>query len=325
MNLKNLAKIEALLDGKKIRKILQGQLKSIFDAKGKILEVRVKPVKIYRDSRSFNLSAFYKIKFRDSSGKIRRKTVFAAADSRGDKKKDWLSGRLIFKWLAKNPGYVLRMPRPYVFLKPWGLFLREHVEGTVLVAAIRKNRGLTRQLARNITEALREFQNIRIPARNLEGTERMPNLRDLKKNIRILEKRKHPRARAVKKEFRKIKAGVAKIQGHKNRQAEVFSHGDFNPFNVVLAPAGKIVFLDAGNARLRHRLLDVAAFRAHLGTLADLKIKKAARIRSQRIFLDAYLDGEKLTQKEKTLFALYEKYFRLLASTHVLVWGKQIQ
>jgi thiamine kinase-like enzyme len=319
----NPRKIEDLIDGEKVRKIIQKQTGAIFGTKGKILEVRVKPVKIYRDCRSFNLSAFYKIKMMDSGGKIRRKIVFAAADSRGGKKRDWQVGQLIFEALAKNPGRILRLPRPYVFLKPRGLFLREHAKGTVFAAAIRKNKGLTRRLARNIAEALREFQNIRIPADKLKEAEKMPNRRDLEKNIRILEKRKHPRLRAVKKEFRKIRAEMAKIHDHGNRRLEVLSHGDFNPFNVVLAPAGKIVFLDAGNARPRHRLLDVAAFHAHLDTLADLKIKKAARIRSQRIFLDAYLDGGKLTRKEKALFALYEKYFRLLASTHVLVWGKK--
>lgn len=330
MNLKNLTKkIETLLDGKKVREILQRQLKPIFGAKGKILEVRVKPIKTYRDSRSFNLSAFYKIKFKDSGGKIRRKVVFAAADSRGGKKNDWLIGRLIFKTLAKNqnPAYrqtgrILRMPRPYAFLKSYGLFLREHAKGTILTKAIRENKTLAPRLARNIAQALREFQNIKIPVRELKKAEKIPNWRDLKKNIRILEKQKHPRLAAVKKEFRKIKVGLAKIHGRENRRAEVLSHGDFNPFNIVLTPAGKIVFLDAGNARSRHRLLDIAGFCSHLKTLEDLKIGKKARNESRRLFFGAYLGGKKLTAKEKALFTLYEKYFDLLALTHILVWGE---
>ncbi len=318
----NPRKIEDLIEGKKIPKIIQKQTEAIFEKKGKILEVRLKPVKIYRDRRSFNLSAFYKIRAKDSGGKIRRKIIFAAADSRGVKEKDWLAGRLVFEALAKKPGRILRMPRPYAFLKPWGLFLREHARGTVLAEAIKQGKGLTPRLARNIAQALREFQNIRIPARELKGAEKTPNFRDLEKNIRILKNRKHPRFAALKKEFRKIKAGLAKTRGRENSREEVLSHGDFNPFNIVLAPSGKIFFLDSGNTGFRHRLLDVAAFCSHLETLKDLKIGKKARAKSRRLFIGAYLDGEKLKRKEKALFALYEKYFNLLALTHILVWGE---
>lgn len=320
----NPRKIEILLEEKEIRKILQKQIKPIFGTKGKILETKVKPVKIYRDRRSFNLAAFYNIKISGSGGKTRRKTVFAAADSRGGKEKDYLTGRRISDYLSENPGRILEMPRPYVFLKSCGLFLREHAEGTILAEAIRKNKGLTPRLARMIIEALREFQNIQIPPAKLKEAEKLPNFRDIEKNVKILRARRHPRISTVQKEFQKIKAGLAKNAGFENRQPKVLSHGDLNPFNIVLTPRGKIVFLDAGNAGRRHWLMDVAGFYSHLGTLKDLKIKKSSRTRSRRLFLNAYIkaNGRKsLTEKEKALFALYERYFNLLALTHVLVWG----
>lgn len=319
----NPSKFKILLEGNEVKKILQRRINLIFGSRGKILKVKIRPIKIYRDSRSFGLIAIYRVWMTDLQGGTHQKTILASAHSSGSKNRDFQITKLIFKYLSKSSTKIYQLPKPYTYIKPHSLFLREFIKGKVLSQEINRYKELKVVSVRRLVACLLEFQKIKIPESRLILKKKWVNLYDLEKNIEILKNRQHPRFQFLKNEFQKIKTKLREIAKYESEQKKVFSHGDLNPLNIILTDNNKVALLDLGSVGWRNHLWDVASFYSHLGTLPDLKIRKSFRTKAQQLFLNTYLKmtREVLTPKKKLLFIFYKKYFDILALTHNLVWG----
>ncbi|MEK7582494.1 MAG: phosphotransferase [Patescibacteria group bacterium] len=298
-------KLNGLLNGTKVRKILQGYIKTIGDL-GEILEVRIKPIKTYLDSESFSLVAVYKLKIKTFDGDITVKKIFASAHPTLKKKRDYEIGKSITTELSKNPARFLKIPKSYVFIQSHGLYLREYVEGETLGQIIKQENGLPDNIAEPLALSLIEFQKIKIlPSFEYEAR---ANFADLNKNISILEKQQHPRSQFIHSQFIEVCKELDQIAEPEIGLSKVLSHGDFNPSNFILTADKRIAFLDFGSVGFRNYLWDVARLCSSL---------------KETNFLDIYsrAKGHTLGEKDDKLFTAYQKYFNLLDLTHVLVWG----
>lgn len=281
-------KINDLLSPVKMRKLLEDNLLE------KISEIKILPIKEYRDKRSFSLVVVYIIN--------KKKKITGLANS--DNKKEYAFK--INKFLADKSA----VPKPYYYFKSHGLMLREYLPGKTLEKKIER-KTLSLDTALKITEWLKIFQKIKPPSFIKKGV----NFYNMENNIKILKKRKIKEAKIIEKNFREIKREIKKKE--RKNQKPVMVHGDFNPFNLILNNK-KITVIDLENVHLGDRIIDIANFCSHLYTLAELKITEKEKKLSEKNFLKA---SGFFSLSEKKGFEVYKKYFNLLAISHQMVWG----
>ncbi|MDP3696885.1 MAG: hypothetical protein Q8R55_02525, partial [Candidatus Taylorbacteria bacterium] len=180
----NKAKLDKLLDAGEVKNILQHKAIDIFGESAEIIEVGIKTFKTYLDLRSYALAALYEIKA-EVSGSVVVKKVFASAHSTPKKERDYLVGKLISTYLLKNPANILKIPISHAFIKDYGLFLQEYIDGELMENKIRQKKVLSDQVYELLASSLVEFQKIKIKF-NFKPEQRS-NFSDMVKNIKILE------------------------------------------------------------------------------------------------------------------------------------------
>jgi len=298
-------KLNELLDGTKVKKILERHLNEALDL-NEILDIKIIPIKTYLDETSFSFIGIYELTAQDTNKKMVVKKVFASAHSTPNKRKDFIIGNFLADKSSKYDPKFLKIPESYAFIESHGLYLREYIDGETLDKFILKNHNMSAFVTEIISNSLLEFQKIKISS---DFTyEDRANFTDLNKNITILEKQAHSSFPAVRNEFKEIEGLFHSIKKQEERSPKVLSHGDFNLFNLVITSDNEIIFIDYDDVGFRNYLWDVARLTCSL---------------KSDDFLDAFFKAKNghINESDQRLFDIYKKYFGLLDRTHVLVWG----
>ena len=300
-------KFESLTDAKKALRIF-GQ-SEIF-AGNPIQEIKISIFKSYKDERSFSLVALYSTFYEFGE----HKDMVGLANSDGVKKYAWQMAKLLFEGF--EGGSSLAVPRPIGYLKSYDLFLREHIPGQTMAEIIKREEGLKKNYADQIVDWLVALQKVSAAGNIKQGID----FKKLENNLAILKQRSSD-VSAIEQKYIAIKD---KIEAWSKNQESVFVHGDFNPFNMIVAD-GKLTLIDFENAHLGDPLTDVANFISHLTTLPDLELNPQQRQSSCDIFIKSYEQkngrlGAQMQEKMETYLA----YFNLLFQAHILVWGKTV-
>jgi thiamine kinase-like enzyme len=319
--------LDPLIDPVRLRAILKECAAEIIGPGEDILSVKIKPLKVYRDSISFSFIAVYDLEVKGYKGITRVKHVYASSHSHKDREPEYQANKKIFNSVLAKPAHVLRIPQPYCFIKSHNLFLREYINGPTLAELIAKNRGLPLPVYELLASALVEFQKIGMTSLSFKTEKTMFSLESIQKNLLILKKNDNSQWRSVKVRFDRLKNSFDLI--FDQAEERVLSHGDLNPSNIILIRGNdnedNIVFIDFNSTGLRHYLWDIAAFSSHLRTLVKAASTDMEAKTQQKIFLDAYLkkSGRSpiLNENERRLFDIFQEYFDLLNLTHFLVWG----
>lgn len=309
------------LDKNSVLKLLQPYAGLILKRNSEIVDVVISPL---RSNRS--LAVIYYLSIKDSDGNVFNKEIFASVsmfDSGENKKIDYNFERQLFEYIASNPTHTLVVPEPYAYIEEKRLLIRAFINGDSLNNHIKRNKYLSEINARLCASTLLDMEEIKLPeiSRNLDT---VPNFSDLSNNIEILKNKKHPLYSSTQDDFKRVTSDLNDITSMPEYgRGLVFSHGDFNPLNMVPCAENKMALFDFDSVGLRHYFCDVAGFYSHLNTLAELWIDKEERSKSQKIFLETYLNMKsmELVGNNKKIFDCYKNYFELLARVHMLIWG----
>lgn len=295
-------KFKCLTDGGKLTKIFNAE--KIFLQK--IKSVKVSILKSYRDSRSYSLAALYKIYF--VSGQL----IEAAGSANSDGGKEYgfkIAGHL-WENFRYSPDFII--PKPFGYIKEYGLFLRQYLSGQTAAELIKKNKGLSRLYLKRITKWLAEFQ--KIPATDFIWP--LMNFHDIENNLLILKNRREDVAR-LQKEYETLRAKIAKYNEY---LPQVAVHGDFNPSNIIIRKR-QLAIIDFEKMHFGDRLEDTAGFASHLKNMEALKIDKKARARLSEEFIASFeKEFGAMDERQKERFETYVNFFDLLLQTHKLIW-----
>ena len=249
------------------------------------------------------------------------KKVFAVSHSDIDTEIDYNVFQNLFFHMAENPPAVLRIARPYCFIKPYNLSLREYVDGQTLKKLIYEQKKLSSEFCELLASAIVEFQKLKTAPNLFRESETISNFRDVKKNIQVLKDRNNPEWSVLSDKLSKIENNLNGIREFEKNT--VLSHGDLNPSNILLTSDNRISIFDFGETGQRHYLWDIAGLYSHLGVVTRAVNEESDAKKQQELFLDSYLkiSGRVLSEEEQKLFSLFRDYFELLILTHLLVWG----
>lgn len=297
-------KFDSLTNAKKALQIFTQA--EIFDG-CPVKEIKISVFKSYKDERSFSLAALYTAFF--ESGE--HKKLVGLANSNGVKKYAWQMTKLLYERF--EGGLLLAVPRPYGYLKKYGLFLREYIPGKTMADMIKRKKGLKKIYADQIIDWLIALQKVS----TVENIKNQIDFKKLKNNLAILKQRGLD-ASIIKQKYITAKN---KIESWSNYHHPVLVHGDFNPFNIIISN-DKLTVIDFENAHLGDPLTDTANFISHLATLPDLELNPQQRQSSCDVFIKSYeqKNGRLSAQMQKKM-ETYLAYFNLLVQTHILVWG----
>ncbi len=272
-----------------------------------IKEIKISIFKAYKDERSFSLAALYTVFF--ESGEYKK--MVGLANSDGVKKYAWRITKLLYEKFKGGP--LLAVPRPYGYLKPHNLFLREYIPGQTMTEITKREKGLKKIYADQIIDWLVALQKVST-AGNINN---QIDFKKLKNNLAILKQRGFD-ASAIKQKYITTKD---KIESWASCYQPVLVHGDFNPFNIIISN-GKLTLIDFENAHFGDPLTDAANFISHLATLPDLRLNSQQRQSSRDIFIKSYEQKNgHLSAEKKEKMETYSAYFNLLFQTHILIWG----
>lgn len=298
-------KFNFLTDNRKVVQIINDA--KIFSSE-KIQNVDISILKSYKDQRSYSLVVLYKLFFESGS----YQEITGIANSDGAKEYAWQITRAVFENFKPQKDFLVL--RPYAYLKPYGLFLREYLAGQTLAEIIKKDKRLREFYSNWIIKWLENFQKII----TIEKAKDQISFDKIENNFRILKQRGR-KVSALERNFNTIRK---KMSGWAKQCQPVLVHGDFNPFNVIISDK-KLAVVDFENAHLGDSLFDIANFISHLMTLPDLEINREQRLLSGNIFIKSYEKRQGgLSEKEKEKLDVYISYFDLLAKTHTMVWGE---
>jgi len=301
-------KFESLTDAKKALRIF-GQ-SEIF-AGNPIQEIKISIFKSYKDERSFSLVALYSTFYEFGE----HKDMVGLANSDGVKKYAWQMTKLLFEGF--EGGSSLAVPRPIGYLKSYDLFLREHIPGQTMAEIIKREAGLKKNYADQIVDWLIVLQKVST-AGNIKH---QIDFKKLENNLAILKQRGSD-VSTIEQKYIKTKD---KIEAWSKYQKPVLVHGDFNPFNMIVAD-GKLTLIDFENAHLGDPLTDVANLISHLTTLPDLELNPQQRQSSCDRFIKSYEQKSgRLSAQLQEKMETYLAYFDLLVQTHILVWGTPVR
>jgi len=300
-------KFESLTDAKKALRIFKQS--EIFGGSA-IQEIKISIFKSYKDERSFSLVALYSAFF--ESGE--HKEMVGLANSDGVKKYAWQMTKLLYEGF--EGGSSLAVPRPIGYLNAYDLFLREHIPGQTMAEIIKREKGLKKRYADQIVEWLGALQKVS----TVGNIKKQIDFNKLENNLAIL-KQRGVDVSAIEQKYIATKD---KIEVWSKKHEPVFVHGDFNPFNMIIAN-GMLTLIDFEDAHLGGPLIDVADFISHLTTLPDLELNPQQRQSSCDIFIKSYEQKSgRISAQRQEKMDTYLTYFNLLVQTHTLVWGNSV-
>lgn len=305
-------KITVLLSPTKIKKILKKESKKLGVNSKSIKEIKIKVIKEYIDWRSFSLVILYSLN--------KQKKIIGIANSDGKKNYGFKINKLIFKQFSKKKTKKFSAPKPYCYLKPLELFLREHLKGENFGEILKKKKEIKTIHIKRIVEIIVFLQKLDIAGSFIK---KGIDFSDIEKNIKILKQRKVKEVKILSKIFKKTRKKIKDYE-KKNRN-KVLVHGDFNPYNFFFEQ-DKIKIADFGSSHLGDRISDLASLLSQLKTSLDFKIPKEKRLSLENILLDYY---QKITKKfddsEQEKLKIYRTYFDILIVSHIIVWGNSSQ
>ncbi len=302
--------VNILLSPKEMRAVFRKKAKEIGIRQENISRIGIKVVKKYTDWRSFSLVAVYTLE--------KGKKVVGIANSDGRKKYAFYANKFLFKRFVpfRKEGFFIS--KPFCYVKPLGLFLREYLEGNNFGQIISAKRNTVFHL-KKIAEAVARLQSIKSTFPFLK---RGIDFSDIEKNIRILKQRKLKEAGFLARAFKRTKEKIIAFQ--RNNRNKVLVHGDLNPYNCFFK--GKnIKMADFDSLHLGDRVSDAASFTAHLNTGLDFPLPQKVKTEMTSEMMKFY---QRLTKEfaetEKEKLEVYKIYFDLLIISHILVWGNKL-
>lgn len=304
----NSKKIDVLLSPSKMKQVFRKYSKKIGISKKNIASIKIKTVKKYIDQRSFSLVAVYSLN--------NKKKIIGTANSDGNKEYDFKINDLVYRQFLKRKPKNYSLPKAYCYIKSLGFFLREYLSGDNFGKILEKKSQIENTYIQTIAEIFSFLQKIKTSAFFIK---KGIDFYDIKKNIKILRRRKKREAKEMSAIFEKLKKSIRNYE--RTNKNKVLVHGDPNPYNFYFEK-NVVKIADFGKAHLGDRVSDLASFLSHLEATLDFKISKEKRRSLENTLFLAY---QKITknfdESEKIKLKIYKNYFSLLSISHMMVWG----